>query len=276
MRKLINIVVIIIIIIVAWFGIRFFFGGSEDTWICDNGEWVKHGVPSAPKPDIPCDGYVLNPSVETKNTTESNDENRYDINVDLPIVKNVDNSEEVNVFIKEKVDEVVNKFKNNIAEGDVPFDFDNEMKSGLWIKYEKHLLNENYLSLRIVISEYFIGAAHPSNYSFALNYNLKDLSEIELSDIFSVNQEKYLARLSDLALIDLVNQSEDLDISLGPGMLKSGTEPKLENFDNFNLSEDGIVFNFDQYQVAPYAAGEFHVMISYEELNDMMLDEFIL
>ena len=29
-------------------------GGLEDDWICRDGEWVKHGVPSAPKPTEPC------------------------------------------------------------------------------------------------------------------------------------------------------------------------------------------------------------------------------
>lgn len=29
---------------------------NEDDWICDNGEWVKHGVPSAPKPTESCPG----------------------------------------------------------------------------------------------------------------------------------------------------------------------------------------------------------------------------
>lgn len=34
--------------------LRFVVGGSEDTWICVDGQWVKHGVPYAPKPQIPC------------------------------------------------------------------------------------------------------------------------------------------------------------------------------------------------------------------------------
>lgn len=49
-----KIIIIILIIIVAWFVLRFVIGGSEDTWICVDGEWVKHGVPSAPKPTKPC------------------------------------------------------------------------------------------------------------------------------------------------------------------------------------------------------------------------------
>jgi len=40
------------------FFIRFFFGGDEDTWICQKGEWIKHGNPSYPKPIISCNGIT--------------------------------------------------------------------------------------------------------------------------------------------------------------------------------------------------------------------------
>jgi len=34
--------------------LRFVIGGSEDSWICVDGEWIKHGVPYASKPQAPC------------------------------------------------------------------------------------------------------------------------------------------------------------------------------------------------------------------------------
>lgn len=34
--------------------LRLFVGGGEDTWICVNGQWVKHGKPRAPKPISGC------------------------------------------------------------------------------------------------------------------------------------------------------------------------------------------------------------------------------
>ena len=33
---------------------RLFVGGGEDTWMCIDGEWVRHGVPSAPMPETEC------------------------------------------------------------------------------------------------------------------------------------------------------------------------------------------------------------------------------
>lgn len=60
-KKIIRIIIILIFVIVVLFIIRFVIGGSEDTWICVDppdgeagGEWVKHGVPSAPMPTEPC------------------------------------------------------------------------------------------------------------------------------------------------------------------------------------------------------------------------------
>jgi len=54
-----EILIIIVIIILAIFSIRML--SQEDDWICDDGEWVKHGVPSAPKPEGYCvEGKVNN------------------------------------------------------------------------------------------------------------------------------------------------------------------------------------------------------------------------
>jgi len=33
---------------------RFVIGGDEDTWICVEGQWLRHGNPSAPKPSGLC------------------------------------------------------------------------------------------------------------------------------------------------------------------------------------------------------------------------------
>ncbi|MFC1622391.1 Gmad2 immunoglobulin-like domain-containing protein [Patescibacteria group bacterium] len=55
MKKILKILLIILIIAVVWLCIRFVFGGSEDDWICDNGKWIKHGMPSKPQPTTGCD-----------------------------------------------------------------------------------------------------------------------------------------------------------------------------------------------------------------------------
>jgi len=54
MKRVVRILFIILAIVVVVFAIRFIIGGSEDDWICVDGEWIKHGVPSAPKPETGC------------------------------------------------------------------------------------------------------------------------------------------------------------------------------------------------------------------------------
>ena len=56
MKKIVLLLGIIVLAILILFSLRFILGGSEDDWICVDGEWVKHGVPSAPMPTEPCPG----------------------------------------------------------------------------------------------------------------------------------------------------------------------------------------------------------------------------
>jgi spore germination protein GerM len=53
-KKIFAIIIAAIAILALWFFVRFVIGGPEDTWICVDGRWIKHGVPSAPMPAEPC------------------------------------------------------------------------------------------------------------------------------------------------------------------------------------------------------------------------------
>ena len=54
MKKIFSIFIILVLIAGILLTIRFLFGKSEDTWICDNGQWVKHGNPEASMPASGC------------------------------------------------------------------------------------------------------------------------------------------------------------------------------------------------------------------------------
>ena len=53
-KTAILILCMIIIFMLAVAVLRFVAGGPEDDWICVNGGWVQHGVPSAPMPTGEC------------------------------------------------------------------------------------------------------------------------------------------------------------------------------------------------------------------------------
>lgn len=48
-----RIAIAIIILLVAAVA-SLFLRGDEDAWICQNGQWAKHGAPGAPMPSKPC------------------------------------------------------------------------------------------------------------------------------------------------------------------------------------------------------------------------------
>jgi uncharacterized membrane protein len=52
-KKLFFIIAAILVLIFAVASLRF-FSGDEDTWLCQDGQWEKHGNPSAPMPAKEC------------------------------------------------------------------------------------------------------------------------------------------------------------------------------------------------------------------------------
>jgi hypothetical protein len=54
MGKLVNIILVVVIALaILMVGLKTF--SNEDDWLCVNGEWVKHGNPSSPKPIAFCE-----------------------------------------------------------------------------------------------------------------------------------------------------------------------------------------------------------------------------
>ena len=77
MKKYLVIFLIIILVGLAFvLAVRFFSG--EDNWICENGQWIKHGNPSVPMPKAKCGGATVNEKIEkemeAKNNQNQNEE----------------------------------------------------------------------------------------------------------------------------------------------------------------------------------------------------------
>jgi putative hemolysin len=62
--------VIVAVLAVGLLSYRVFFSGPEDTWLCENGEWIKHGNPSAPMPEMGCGGADESDASNNKQTAE--------------------------------------------------------------------------------------------------------------------------------------------------------------------------------------------------------------
>lgn len=119
-------------------------------------------------------------------------------------------------------------------------------------------------SLKFVFSGYADGAAHPYHYSISFNYDLDRGRELSLGDLFPPDSN-FLEVISRHCIAELSKR----DIGFYGGF-QGGAEPSVENYRTWNITPDGLLITFDEYQVAPYAAGPQTVLVPYGELASLI------
>jgi uncharacterized caspase-like protein len=120
----------------------------------------------------------------------------------------------------------------------------------------------NIWSFKFDFSFYYDMAAHPGLKSITLNYDLDQGRELALSDLFLLNSN-YLEEISNHCLNQLSEQ-------FGSDYFPEGANPTEENYRNWNITPDGLLITFDEYQVAPYAAGPQEIVLPYSELTSVI------
>ncbi len=84
-----------------------------------------------------------------------------------------------------------------------------------------------------------------------------------LADLFLPNIN-YLEAISQYCIAELSKQP------FFDSSFSSGAQPTLENYRNWNITPDGLMITFDEYQVAPYAAGPQKVVVPYSALQALI------
>ena len=129
----------------------------------------------------------------------------------------------------------------------------------LWISYTVPYMSERLLSVRMEVSSYVLFTVHPSGYFYAINYDRQAGEVLALGDLFQPGSD-YVGVLSRYCLSDLEKQ--------GVLYWDDGAQPTAENYEgNWNFTPWGLLITFDEYEVAPYAAGAQTVIIPFAELQ---------
>jgi hypothetical protein len=131
------------------------------------------------------------------------------------------------------------------------------------VKYALSFQCADLFSINFDISFYASGAAHPGHYSITVNYDLGQSKELALSDLFLPNSN-YLETISSYCIAELGKQP------FFEGPFAEGAQPTPENYHNWNITPDGLLITFDEYQVAPYAAGPQKVTVPYSALQTLI------
>ncbi|MDR2055818.1 MAG: DUF3298 and DUF4163 domain-containing protein [Desulfovibrio sp.] len=111
----------------------------------------------------------------------------------------------------------------------------------------------------------YTGGAHGNLDIITLNYSLLTGQRLELVDLFDDPDEAL--RLMSSWSFQVLSRRLPLAGAWSLQMLKDGTSPDARNFASLTLTPEGIVIQFQPYQVAPWAAGAQAVEMPFEKLT---------
>ena len=130
------------------------------------------------------------------------------------------------------------------------------------LDYDVRLATDSLLSIYFEGFSYGIGAAHSVQYSFVINYDLILRKELRLADLFK-GRSKSLEFLSHYCMEELTKGPD------GPRQLLSEETlaPVADNFKSWNITSDGLTFNFDACRVFGCSDGKQAVQIPFTALK---------
>jgi len=179
---------------------------------------------------------------------ETGDKPVYTIDAQIPYAQGADPARlaNFNTILKKMVDDQIQPFRDSVLTL-APVDPIN-VGSSFNLQYGVVGQAQDYWSLKYEVDAYFDGAAHPGHYSVTLNYDLASDRLVTLDELF-LPGSNYLQVISEYCKAELAKRD------IGFDGFTAGADPLPENYTRWNLSTDGLIITFDEYQVAPYAAG---------------------
>lgn len=151
---------------------------------------------------------------------------------------------------------------------------DSNPNSSLYWKLER-VVNVAYSSSRFVCFKFvetsYLGGAHPNTNCYYANYDLTTGAKLELKDIFVEGFESKLFPLAEKKFREArgLKPSESLEDA---GYHFPDNKFRINN--NLGFTNDGIIFFYNPYEVAPYSFGATIVELAYKEIEGLIRKEF--
>ena len=130
-----------------------------------------------------------------------------------------------------------------------------------------HRQTNKYLMLH-TNTNWFMGGAHPISMEYYFIYNRKDFMRIRLDDLFKEGYDKKLLLIAE----SIFRKQEKLKPAdkLGEETGYFFEKGKFILNDNFTLTETGIKFLYNVYEIKAYAAGVTELEIPYSDLKEIL------
>ena len=201
---------------------------------------------------------------------ENNKEGKYSVNVEYPQIEGDSRFDTFNQQARSMINKDIAAFKS--AEGNPGEEetdlADEAQTSTLDVGYNVRFATDDLISVEFSESQYSRGAAHGSNFTVVLNYDVKNKKKLALADLFQ-SKSNYLSVVSAYCIKDLQDQSKKNDMLMGD-QIKEGAAPRADNYAAWTITRKGLWITFDPYQVAAYAAGPQHVLVLYSALKSIV------
>lgn len=120
-------------------------------------------------------------------------------------------------------------------------------------------------SYGIDIYEY-TGGAHGNNYLIIQNYDLSAQGLVTEEDLF---RPDYFEPLHKLLVSALIEQTEEASTERELKKLGYSIEDIVPN-DNFSVSEEGITYVYNPYEIAPYAMGRTRIFLPWDTICNLL------
>ena len=131
---------------------------------------------------------------------------------------------------------------------------------GLRLSYVIYYSTSRLISLRLTHDVMEAGQMHPIDYYETINFDLKSGRQLRAKDVF---KRRYLKQLSTYSRKYLTDHYQIIN----DGWLQGGTEPKLDNFRNWNIVPDGVLLSFEDYQVSSHSFGQPEFVVPFTALE---------
>ncbi|TQR20406.1 polysaccharide deacetylase family protein [Psychrobacillus vulpis] len=147
------------------------------------------------------------------------------------------------------------------------------VKGELNISFEVFQHPTGYYSF-VFHSNMFTGGANGVSETKIIRLNNQSGHMLTIEDLLN-NNEKSLASLSS-KVKDTITSDKQLNSYVLPEQLEEKTAPKWENFSNFALKKDSIVFYYNDYEITVGAAGAPSISIPLSDINSILAEEYRL
>jgi hypothetical protein len=152
-------------------------------------------------------------------------------------------------------------------------DFKKEMpdpeSSGGWYynaDVSVELVTDTLISLTVA-EDYFTGGAHGGSGMYFININPTTGAEFTLDNLLKTGYQEQLTKVGD-EVFRHVREIPDT-ASFNDNYFEF-PDDKFQLNQNYGFRKEGIVFYYNNYEIAPYAAGPTEVLIPYEKIRDLL------